>query len=103
MGKVRTAFNALEFEDGFSLKDNLRDNLRFIFGPPGTGKTTTLANKIVSKMNENQGCKILVLAPTNTACDEPYVSSDCGGSLKDTPVDKGNTLSLNAIISCNEF
>ncbi len=70
MGKVRTAFNALEFEDGFSLKDNLRDNLRFIFGPPGTGKTTTLANKIVSKMNENQGCKILVLAPTNTACDE---------------------------------
>lgn len=70
MGKVRTAFNALEFEDGFNLKDNLRDNLRFIFGPPGTGKTTTLANKIISKMSENQGCKILVLAPTNTACDE---------------------------------
>ena len=33
---------------------------------------------------------------SNTACDEPYVSSDCGGSMKDTPVDKGNTLSLNA-------
>ena len=33
---------------------------------------------------------------SNTACDEPYVSSNCGGSMKDTPVDKGNTLSLNA-------
>lgn len=31
----------------------------------------------------------------NTACDEPYVSSDCGGSKKDTPVDKGNTISLS--------
>ena len=31
----------------------------------------------------------------NTDCDEPYVSSDCGGSKKDTPVDKGNTISLS--------
>lgn len=31
----------------------------------------------------------------NTACDEPYVSSDCGGSKKDTPVDRGNTISLS--------
>lgn len=31
----------------------------------------------------------------NTACDEPYVSSDCGGSMNDTPVDKGNTISVS--------
>lgn len=33
----------------------------------------------------------------NTACDEPYVSSDCGGSKKDTPVDKGSSISLRTV------
>ena len=33
----------------------------------------------------------------NTACDDAYVSSDCGGSKKDTPVDKGNTISLTTV------
>lgn len=83
MGKVRTAFNALEFEDGFNLKENLDNNLKFIFGPPGTGKTTILAKNIISKMNGDEPCKILVLAPTNTACDElarkiiEYSKNDC--------------------------
>lgn len=70
MGKLRSAFNGLGLEDGFNLKENLDDNLKFIFGPPGTGKTTTLAKKIIGMMNEYSTCRILVLAPTNTACDE---------------------------------
>lgn len=70
MSKLRTAFNDLEFDDYFNLKENLEDNIEFIFGPPGTGKTTTLAKKIISQMEESRHCKILVLAPTNTACDE---------------------------------
>lgn len=70
MGKVRTAFNALGLEKCFNLKDNLTNNIKFIFGPPGTGKTTTLSRKIISYMEKNKDCKILVLAPTNTACDE---------------------------------
>lgn len=70
MGKVRTAFNALGLENGFNLKENLKNNIKFIFGPPGTGKTTTLARRILSDMEKNNECKILVLAPTNTACDE---------------------------------
>lgn len=70
MGKLRIAFNGLELEDGFNLKENLDDNLKFIFGPPGTGKTTTLARKIIGMMKEYPTCRILVLAPTNTACDE---------------------------------
>lgn len=70
MGKLRTAFNGLGLEEGFNLKSNLSDNLKFIFGPPGTGKTTNLAKKIIAMMHKQQECKILVLAPTNTACDE---------------------------------
>lgn len=70
MGKLRIAFNDLDLEDGFNLKENLDNNLKFIFGPPGTGKTTTLAKKIIGMMKEYQTCRILVLAPTNTACDE---------------------------------
>ena len=70
MGKLRSAFNGLGLEDGFNLKENLDDNLKFIFGPPETGKTTTLAKKIIGMMNEYSTCRILVLAPTNTACDE---------------------------------
>lgn len=71
MGKLRTAFNGLELESGFNLKDNLDDNIKFIFGPPGTGKTTNIAKKIISFMRDgNTSYRILVLAPTNTACDE---------------------------------
>lgn len=39
-----------------------------MFGPPGTGKTTRLAEIIRHKM-ELDNCRILVLAPTNKACD----------------------------------
>ena len=52
-----------------SVKDNLRSDLKFIFGPPGTGKTTTLAHRISSIFKERKEAKILVLAPTNKACD----------------------------------
>ena len=83
MGKVRKAFNNLYLDEGFNLKDNLQDNIQFIFGPPGTGKTTTLAKKIIAQMEQSPTSKILVLAPTNTACDElakkiqEYSQGDC--------------------------
>lgn len=52
-----------------SVKENIRSDLKFIFGPPGTGKTTTLARRIISLMEQKEDCRILVLAPTNKACD----------------------------------
>lgn len=70
MGKLRTAFHELDFDEGYNLKEHLDNNIQFIFGPPGTGKTTTLAKKIIYQMNSNPTCRILVLTPTNTACDE---------------------------------
>ena len=60
----------LGFDDSASLKDGLRTDLKFIFGPPGTGKTTKLASYIIDLMRTSKRkCKVLVLAPTNKACD----------------------------------
>lgn len=68
MNRLRNAFNSLPFEDEYNFKENLSDNLSFVFGPPGTGKTTRLAEIIKNKMTREE-CKILVLTPTNKACD----------------------------------
>lgn len=44
--------------------------IEFIFGPPGTGKTTYLANEvIIPMMKQHDKCKVLVLTPTNKAAD----------------------------------
>ena len=60
----------LDLTEDTSLKSNLRTDLDFIFGPPGTGKTTELAKRIIKLIQQSKGkCKILVLAPTNKACD----------------------------------
>lgn len=69
MKKLNDAFKELKFEDNFSMKDNLRKNVSFVFGPPGTGKTTHIAARISELMNRNENLKVLVLAPTNKACD----------------------------------
>ena len=43
------------------------DQLCIVHGPPGTGKTTTLAEAIVQLVN--RGEKVMVAAPSNTAID----------------------------------
>jgi hypothetical protein len=54
----------------FSLKENLTKNINFVFGPPGTGKTTHLANEIIiPRVSREERVKILVLTPTNKAAD----------------------------------
>lgn len=66
---LRRAFMALGL-DGLNLKEMLDNHISFIFGPPGTGKTTYLANQVISElMAKNKVCRILVLTPTNKACD----------------------------------
>lgn len=68
ISKLKVAFESLPYNDEFNFKNNLNENLSFVFGPPGTGKTTRLAEIISSKI-KYENCKILVLAPTNKACD----------------------------------
>ena len=72
--ELRKQFEALGeergYSDDFNMHNNLCANIEFVFGPPGTGKTTYLAQKeIIPRMNAWNDCKILVLAPTNKAAD----------------------------------
>ena len=58
------------FDDTYSMQDNLCSNIQFIFGPPGTGKTTYLANEmLIPLINKEKEVRIIVLAPTNKAAD----------------------------------
>lgn len=59
----------LKYSDAFDLQKNLCENIQFVFGPPGTGKTTYLAQKVLTPLMEQKECKVLVLAPTNKAAD----------------------------------
>ena len=70
VNNFRKAFKNLMLPDGYNLQQHLRENIRFVFGPPGTGKTTYLANEIINYVSSKRSiCRILVLAPTNKACD----------------------------------
>lgn len=58
------------YEDGYDMQGNLCENIEFVFGPPGTGKTTYLAqNVLIPMMQNNPDCKVLVLTPTNKSAD----------------------------------
>ncbi|CAF3448776.1 unnamed protein product [Rotaria sp. Silwood1] len=54
--------------------DDIQDHLHMVHGPPGTGKSRTIAGivlKLLSKLPESgRKQKILLCAPSNNACDE---------------------------------
>ena len=63
-------FRELKFAESFDMKANLTSDIEFIFGPPGTGKTTHLAEKLlIPLMQTAEQAKVLVLTPTNKAAD----------------------------------
>jgi hypothetical protein len=81
--KLKSAFRNLNFKNNDSLLRLLPRDINFIFGPPGTGKTSYLSWLIGGKNNEklllgkqeilpfklNPDSRVLVLAPTNKAAD----------------------------------
>lgn len=73
LNRLHNAFERLgndkEWEDNYNLKENLSHEINFIFGPPGTGKTTTIADRLINLMKEKPNLKVLVLTPTNIAAD----------------------------------
>ena len=67
--ELQKQINELGFDDNYNLRENLCENIEFVFGPPGTGKTTHLAKKVIDFMREPEDKKILVMTPTNKAAD----------------------------------
>ena len=64
------SFGELPFAPTDNLQTRLPEPLRFVFGPPGTGKTTYLAREEIMPILEgDEPAKILVLTPTNKAAD----------------------------------
>jgi hypothetical protein len=52
------------------MKAHLTPNIEFVFGPPGTGKTTYLAEKVlIPLMQGADHARVIVLVPTNKAAD----------------------------------
>lgn len=67
---LRRELAKLPYESDFDMHAHLTSNIEFVFGPPGTGKTTYLANEVlIPLMAEARDLKVLVLAPTNKAAD----------------------------------
>ena len=63
-------FRDLGLDEKFDMKANLTPDIEFVFGPPGTGKTTHLAEKVlIPLMRGTEKAKVLVLTPTNKAAD----------------------------------
>ena len=70
MEELKNQFYELGFSSGFDMQKNLPGNIRFVFGPPGTGKTTHLSWNILAPLLKGEtACRILVLTPTNKAAD----------------------------------
>lgn len=67
--RLQAAYTELGYEDDFSMLDNLNPTAKFVFGPPGTGKTTYLVKKWINKIATHPTGKMLVLCPTNKAAD----------------------------------
>lgn len=67
---ARFSKDPYNFDDDYDMQGNLCENIRFIFGPPGTGKTTYLArNVLIPMIKKEKKVRVLVLAPTNKAAD----------------------------------
>ncbi|WP_019949037.1 DEAD/DEAH box helicase [Hymenobacter aerophilus] len=75
--ELRRHFNELGTRHDFAPDKDLKADLpappqiRFIFGPPGTGKTQHLADKEIRRLMyaRDSDARILVLTPTNKAAD----------------------------------
>lgn len=68
--ELRKGFASLELADDYDMQANLCSNIEFVFGPPGTGKTTYLAREVlIPLMQRHSDCRVLVLTPTNKSAD----------------------------------
>lgn len=79
--ELLNGYEVLCLSPDYNLKANLPKDIRFIFGPPGTGKTTHLARKeLIPLAKSDEHPHVLVLTPTNKAADvlTNRIIKECG-------------------------
>lgn len=67
--ELKHGFERLNMQPENNLKESLSPNIDFLFGPPGTGKTTTLAKRILEDVEAGIQGPTVILTPTNKAAD----------------------------------
>jgi replication-associated recombination protein RarA len=88
LNAFKTLGNKSKWDEKFCLKTNLCERIKFYFGPPGTGKTTRVAEEIIKRMENGAELKILVLTPTNKSADVlsekilTYSNSQCAWLIR---------------------
>lgn len=81
LNALKEGYVNLNLSADYNLKTNLPEQIRFIFGPPGTGKTTYLARKeLIPLAKSEEHPHVLVLTPTNKAADvlTKRIITECG-------------------------
>ncbi len=73
INRLKEAIHSLkentDIDDNADLRAFLPDNINVVFGPPGTGKTTYIAQNVADAMMANPNAQILILTPTHHAAD----------------------------------
>jgi DNA replication ATP-dependent helicase Dna2 len=54
----------------------LRDSVGFLWGPPGTGKTTTVGALVATYVTQNPHARVMIVSTTNSAVDQALESVD---------------------------
>lgn len=73
-----------------AIKSSINDFISIIWGPPGTGKTVTVAKAIESHLN--LGRKVLLLSHSNNAVDQALIK--VAAQMKDTYYPEGQIVRL---------
>ena len=98
-------FLRLPLSDNDNLKEELPGNIKYIYGPAGTGKTSEVARQIIDKLKPKDCIvNILALAPTNKAADviaERLLEVDYDGFYKNNIYRFGTTESQKLLFEGN--
>lgn len=85
--------------------DDLYDRMHLIHGPPGTGKSRTIAGMVLKLLNKlpelGSKKKILLCAPSNNACDELSRRILDEVRKQDIPFSRGKFERLQ--LNCDQF
>lgn len=79
-----------DFDENADLRSLLPNNINVVFGPPGTGKTTYIAQCVADALAQAPNVQILILTPTHHAANVVALK------IKETGVDVCRALNTNS-------